>query len=227
MSMSVPAPINLLLVDDHPIVRLGIVQLLHLEPDFRVKWEASSVEEATAACDSETPDMAIVDISLGAESGIELIRKLTRRRPSIQILAISMHDESLYAERALRAGAKGYVPKHSAAKNIVAALRRIRSGELYVSEETRSRLLGRAMGQNQEALPSPFAPLSDRELEVFRLIGLGLRKSELAARLNLSVNTIESHRASLKKKLKVKSSAELAKLAVLHFEGERNHNATR
>ena len=223
VNASVKTAIGILLVDDHPIVRLGIVQLLNLEPDLQVRWQASSVDEAVAACESDEPDMAIVDISLGQESGIELIKKLARQRPSMQILAMSMHDESVYAERALRAGAKGYVPKHSAAKNIVAALRRIREGEIYVSEEMRSRLVARAIDGKPGKRASDLGELSDRELEVFRLIGLGLKKSELAARLKLSVNTVESHRASLKKKLNVNSSSELARLAVLHLEGEHDY----
>ena len=217
------AIISILLVDDHPIVRLGVSQLLDLEPDMKVRWQAAGVGEAVAVCESAEPDMAIVDISLGGESGVELIRKLTRLRAAMQILAISMHDESLYAERALRAGAKGYVMKHSAAKNIVAALRRIREGEIYVSEEMRSRLVARAIDGKPGKMSSGLGQLSDRELEVFRLIGLGLKKSELAVRLKLSVNTIESHRASLKRKLNVNSSSELARLAVLHVEGEHNY----
>ncbi len=211
-----------MLVDDHPIVRLGVSQLLELESDLEVRWQASNIDEAIAICESAEPDMAIVDIALGGENGIALISTLTRLRPAMQILAISMHDESLYAERALRAGAKGYVMKHSSAKNIVAALRRIRAGEIHVSEEMHSRLIARAIGRNPETIPSGIGQLSDRELEVFRLIGLGLKKSDLADRLKLSVNTIESHRASLKKKLNVNSSSELARLAILHVEGERN-----
>ena len=222
MNASVQTTIGILLVDDHPIVRLGLIQLLNLEPDLQVRWQAASVDEALAVCESAEPDMAIVDISLGEQTGIELIKKLARLHPSMQILAMSMHDESLYAERALRAGAKGYVMKHSASKNIVAALRRIREGEIYVSEELRSRLITRAVTGNARQRPSGLGQLSDRELEVFRLIGLGLKKSELAVRLNLSVNTIESHRASLKKKLNVHSSSELTRLAILHFEGERD-----
>ncbi|MGP1677560.1 MAG: response regulator [Burkholderiales bacterium] len=213
--------ISILLVDDHPIVRLGVCQLLELEPDLRVKWQASSIAEALALCESAEPDMAIIDISLGGESGIELIRTLTRLRPAMQILAISMHDESLYAERALRAGAQGYVMKHSASKNIVAALRRILAGEVHVSDAIRARLESRGRAGELGQARSGLSPLSDRELEVFRLIGLGLKKSELAARLKVSVNTIESHRTRLKRKLKVSSSAELARLAVLHVEGER------
>lgn len=221
LNASAQTAISILLVDDHPIVRLGVSQLLDLEPDLKVRWQASGADEAVAVCESAEPDMAIVDISLGGESGVELIKKLTRLRPAMQILAMSMHDESLYAERALRAGAKGYVMKHSASKNIVAALRRIRAGEIYVSEEMRSRLMAWAITGKQGQMPSGLGLLSDRELEVFRLIGLGLKKSELAVRLKLSVNTIESHRASLKKKLNVNSSSELARLAILHVEGER------
>jgi len=213
---------SILLVDDHPVVRLGLIQLLHLEPDLRVRWEASSAGEALAVCESAAPDMAIVDISLGQDSGIELIKKLACLRPSMRILAMSMHDESLYAERALRAGAGGYVMKHSASKNIVAALRRIREGEIYLSDALRARLATQAVTEDAEPKPAGLGQLSDRELEVFRLIGRGLKKGELAGRLKLSVNTIESHRASLKKKLNVHSSSELARLAILHFEGKRD-----
>ena len=221
MNANVQTAINILLVDDHPIVRLGVSQLLELEPDLRVRWQASDIDEALAVCESAEPDMAIVDISLGQDSGVELIKKLTRLRPAMQILAMSMHDESHYAERALRAGAKGYVMKHSAAKNIVAALRRIRAGEIHVSEAIRARLESRDMAGEEGATPSGLSLLSDRELEVFRLIGQGLKKGDLAVRLKVSVNTIESHRTRLKRKLKVSSSAELVRLAVLHFEGER------
>lgn len=222
MNASARTATSILLVDDHPIVRVGVSQLLELEPDFKVGWQAESVDEALAICATAEPDMAIVDISLGGESGVELIKKLTRLRPAMRILAISMHDESIYAERTLRAGAKGYVMKHSAAKNIVAALRRIREGEIYVSEEIRSRLIVQAIAENPGQKSLGLGQLSDRELEVFRLIGLGLKKSELAVRLKLSVHTIESHRASLKKKLNVSSSSELARLAILHCEGDRN-----
>jgi two-component system, NarL family, response regulator NreC len=221
LNASVQPQISILLVDDHPVVRLGLIQLLHLEPDLRVRWQAASIDEAVAVCESDEPDMAIVDISLGDESGVELIKMLTRRRPSMQILAMSMHDESLYAERALRAGAKGYVMKHSAAKNIVAALRRIRKGGIHVSEEMRSHLAAGAIAGNPEKRTSGLGQLSDRELEVLRLIGLGLKKSEIALRLKLSVNTIETHRGSLKKKLNVNSTCELVRLAILHFERDR------
>jgi len=221
LNASAQTAINILLVDDHPIVRLGVSQLLELEPDLRVRWQASDIDEALAVCESAEPDMAIVDISLGQDSGVELIKKLTRLRPAMQILAMSMHDESHYAERALRAGAKGYVMKHSAAKNIVVALRRIRAGEIHVSEAIRARLESRDMAGEEGAIPSGLSLLSDRELEVFRLIGQGFKKGDLAVRLKVSVNTIESHRTRLKRKLKVSSSAELVRLAVLHFEGGR------
>ena len=216
------AAISILLVDDHPVVRLGLAALLNTEPDLRVEWEASSAGEALAVCESAAPDMAIVDISLGEESGLELIAKLAHLRPAMQILAMSMHDESVYAERALRAGAMGYVMKHSASKQIVAALRRIREGEIHLSEKMRSRLRAGTVAGSAATAGSGMAHLSDRELEVFRLIGLGLTKGELAHRLMLSVNTVETHRGHLKKKLNVGSSAELARLAILYFEGERD-----
>jgi DNA-binding NarL/FixJ family response regulator len=208
---------RLLLVDDHPIVRVGIALLLNMEPDLRVAWEALGFDEAVTVCQSAAPDMAVIDIALGQESGIELIRKLARLHPAMPMLALSMHDEALYGERALRAGARGYVMKHNAAKEIVAALRRIRAGDIHVSEALRT-LMAEKPGKRSSGIDQ----LSERELEVFRLIGLGLRKSELADRLKLSVNTIETHRAHLKKKLNVGSCAQLAKLAISHLKSERD-----
>ena len=214
---------RILIVDDHPMMREGLRGVINREPDMMVCGEAENAQQAMNAVQKLAPDLALVDITLPGKSGLELVKDLKAMYPHVVILAISMHDESLYAERALRAGAKGYVMKHSAAKNIVAALRRIRGGEIYVSEELRSRLVARAIDGKPGKKSSGLGQLSDRELEVFRLIGQGLKKSELALRLKLSVNTIESHRASLKRKLNVNSSSELARLAILHVEGEHDH----
>jgi DNA-binding NarL/FixJ family response regulator len=209
--------IRLLIVDDHPIVREGLAHLLNREPDLCAEWQASSMEEALQVCRAHAPDMAIVDISLGDGSGLELIKLMRASRPAMPILVMSMHDETLYADRVLQAGARGYLMKHMGPKHIVAAIRQVKEGHIYVSDRMRSQLLERAANTGGVP-PTTLSQLSDRELEVFQLIGQGLKKGAIAARLQRSVNTIEAHRANIKKKLNVRDSAELAKLAFLYIE---------
>jgi DNA-binding NarL/FixJ family response regulator len=207
---------RLLVVDDHPIIHEGLAQLINRERDMRVEWNALSVDEALRICKENTPDMAVVDITLGDNSGLELVKTLHARWPLFPILVMSIHDDSLYAGRALRAGARGYIMKHAAPKYIIEAIRQVRHGGIYVSEKAQSQLLEQAIAGVSLDAPSAFASLSDRELEIFQLIGKGLKKGEIAARLHRSVNTIEAHRASIKKKLKIHTSAELAKFAFHH-----------
>ena len=207
---------RLLVVDDHPIIHEGLTQLINREGDLRVEWNALSVEEALALCRENTPDMAIVDITLGDRSGLELVKTLHARWPLFPILVMSIHDDSLYAGRSLRAGARGYIMKHAAPRHIIEAIRQVRNGGIYVSEKAQSQLLERAIAGVDFDASSTFNSLSDRELEIFQLIGKGLKKGEIAALLHRSVNTVEAHRASIKRKLKVHSSAELAKLAFQH-----------
>jgi DNA-binding NarL/FixJ family response regulator len=209
--------IRLLVEDDHPIVLEGLAHLLNRERDLRVEWRASSAEEALHVCATCFPDMAVVDISLGDSSGVALIKSMRASRPSMPILAMSMHDELLYAERVLRAGARGYVMKHTAPKHIVAAIRHVKAGHVYLSDKAQSRLLA-SVAVGGDGAATVLEQLSNRELEVFQLIGQGLKKGEIAARLHRSVNTIESHRANIKKKLNVRDAAELNKLAFLHIE---------
>ena len=208
--------IRLLVVDDHPIVLEGLTQLLSREADLHVEWKAGGVAEAMAVCKSDTPDLAIVDLSLGDGSGLDLIRQMHVIRPLMPILVMSMHDETLYAERALRAGAQGYLMKQAAPKNIVGAIRSIRAGQIYLSEKVKSAMLDRVMAGGDGGVASAISRLSDHELEIFQLIGAGMKKAEMAARLRRSVNTVEAHRANIKKKLNVGSSAELARLAFLY-----------
>jgi DNA-binding NarL/FixJ family response regulator len=211
---------RLLIVDDHPIVREGLSHLLNREPDLRVEWQASSMQEALQICRAHAPDMAVVDISLSDGSGIELIRSLRSINPGMPVLVMSVHDESLYADRALQAGARGYLMKHTGPKHIVAAIRHVKEGQIYVSDKIRLQLLERAAAKTGGAAQTALSQLSDRELEVFQLIGQGLKKSAIALQLKRSVNTVEAHRASIKKKLNVRDAAQLAKLAFLYVENK-------
>jgi DNA-binding NarL/FixJ family response regulator len=198
---------SILIVDDHPIVRQGISQLIDREPDMRVCAEASNAEEALAACQAEQPDLAIVDLSLTGVSGLKLVAQLRSRFPSLAILMMSMHDETVYAERCLRAGANGYLMKQEATVTVLSAIRVALKGELYLSERMRSLLLQqRITGQSSE---SPIAGLTATEFEVFSQIGKGLGIGEIAKQLNRSTSTIETHRANIKRKLDISTNSEL------------------
>jgi len=204
---------RLLVVDNHPIIHEGLIHMTSRESDLRVDWQALSVEEALTICRDHIPDMAIVGIALGDRSGLDLVKALHARWPLFPILVMSIYDDSLYASRSLRAGACGYIMKHSPAGHIIEAIRKVRDGGTYVSAKAQAQLLESAIAGVDFDVPAIFASLSDRELEIFQLIGKGLKKGEIAALLNRSVNTVESHRANIKKKLKVHTSAELARLA--------------
>jgi DNA-binding NarL/FixJ family response regulator len=207
-----------MIVDDHPILRDGIAALIAREPDLQPCAEAGSVDAALRVLEARHVDLMIVDLSLEGMSGLELIRTAAARHAGVRSLVLSMHDESLYAERALRAGARGYVMKQEATKKIVAALRRVRDGHIYLSETMASRLLERLAAQEAPAAVPPLSVLTDRELEVLRLIGRGLKTGDIARTLHRSVHTIEAHRASIKRKLNLRTAAELARLAYLSAE---------
>lgn len=219
---------KVLIVDDHPIVRQGIAQLINRESDLEVCCEAGDAEQAIEAIckcsgnDSNccATDIAIVDMSLPGLSGIELIKTLRVRYPDLPVLVISMHDESLYAERALRAGAKGYIMKQEATEKVLTAIRQILHGEIYISDKMRSKILQRIIDNRFEAPSSPVSRLSDKELEVLRLIGKGLRTSDIASELHRSVKTVEAHRANIKDKLSLKNATELVRFAVQWIESE-------
>jgi DNA-binding NarL/FixJ family response regulator len=212
--------IRVLIVDDHPLMRKGLVLSMTGEPDVKVVAQASNAEEALDALHAEDPDMAIVDISLPGMSGLELIKHMLALRPLLKILVVSRHDESLYAERAIRAGARGYVMKLEAADVMIRAIRRVMNGGIYVSDEINERLLlGMATGRDG-LVKSPLEVLSDRELEVFELTGRGFGTREIAEKLHLSVKTVESYRARIKNKLNLGSAAELMQHAVQWVEGE-------
>ena len=205
---------GVLLVDDHPIVRQGIGSLLAQVPDLRICAEAESAAEALSRIDEATPDVAIVDISLVGTDGLELTKAIRARDKDLPILIMSMHDESLYAERALRAGANGYIMKQEVSEKIVEALRRVLAGDIYVSDDVRQRILLGIRTGNADAKSAPVDRLSDRELEVFRLIGQGSGTRQIAEQLHLSVKTIETYRAHIKEKLNLDSATELVRFAV-------------
>lgn len=202
------------IVDDHPIMRDGISQLIDQQPDLEVCGSASSAPEALNALTAAAPDLLLVDISLGGMSGIDLIKIVRKRRPRLPLLVLSMHSEDLYAERAVRAGAKGYVMKHASASTLLAAIRRVLEGKVYLSPAMTERLLEKAAGNEPDMSGSPIDGLSDRELEVFKLIGRGLRPQRIAEELQLSIKTVETYYSRLKLKLGVKDATGLLQLAI-------------
>jgi DNA-binding NarL/FixJ family response regulator len=207
---------SILLIDDHPIVRQGLAQLINQEPDLHVASEAASAREALEMLEKEMPDIAIVDISLDDRSGIELIKDLRARNENLPVLVLSMHDEALYAERALRAGAKGYIMKQEATEKVMTAIRKALDGQIYVSERMAARLLDQFVSAKPGEEESPLGRLSDRELEIFSMIGRGLGTREIANKLFLSIKTVEAHREHIKEKLKLRSGTELMRMAVQH-----------
>lgn len=203
---------RILLVDDHPIVRRGLRELVAQEPDLEVCGEAEDAAEALRQLEATRPDVVIVDLTLKAGHGLELIQQIHARDARIKILVSSMHDESLFAERTLRAGALGYINKQESPDKIIDAIRRVLCGEIYLSSRMASRLLHRiAVGEPLEK--HPIEKLTDRELEVFEMIGQGLSTKQIARKLGLSHKTIETHREKIKTKLNLKNSAELSRHA--------------
>ncbi len=213
---------QILIVDDHPLMRKGLAMIISAEPDLSVCSQASKAEEALEAMEKLKPDMAVIDVSLPGMSGLELTKHILAMKPDMLILVVSRHDEALYAERAIRAGARGYIMKMVAGEEILKAVRRVLNGGIYVSDEINDRLLvGMASGHKQ-LNQSPLEVLSDRELEVFELTGRGMGTREIAERLYLSVKTVESYRARIKNKLNLSNATELMLHAVQWVEGESN-----
>ena len=208
---------RIMMVDDHPLMREGMARFLNLQDDLDLCCEAGSVEEALAVVVACNPALAIIDISLHGESGLDLIKTLRRRYPGLALLAISMHDESVFAERALRAGANGYLMKKEATGNILLAVRRVLAGDIYLSASMPTNLAQRLLAPQGRA-PSPIAGLSEREFEILHLLGLGFGTRQIADKLNRSIKTIEAHRASLKDKLQLKSGADVVRFAIQWLE---------
>jgi DNA-binding NarL/FixJ family response regulator len=205
---------TVLIVDDHPIVRQGLAQLINQESDLVVCGQAEDAHEAIGAIREHHPDMVIVDISLKDTSGVELIKDLKVRHPDLPVLTLSMHDEAVYGERALRAGARGYIMKQEATEKVVTAIRRVLAGEIYVSDGMAAKMVSKMVGGASKKAASPIESLSDRELEVFRMIGEGFNTREMAEKLHLSVKTIETYRAHIKDKLALQDASELLRSAI-------------
>ncbi|SFI97965.1 DNA-binding response regulator, NarL/FixJ family, contains REC and HTH domains [Planctomicrobium piriforme] len=204
---------KILIVDDHPLVRKGMVTLISQEPDLKVVGEAAEMQDAAKLAGELEPDLMVIDISLRSGNGLELVKQITSANPRIKMLVCSMHDESLFAERCLRAGAGGYLNKEAASDQVIDAIRSILGGKTFVSPQLAERLLNRIVaGGNGDV--SPIESLTDRELEVFGLIGQGLTTRQIAERLHLSYKTIESYRENLKAKLSLRNAAELNRHAV-------------
>lgn len=207
--------VRILLVDDHPMVRQGIIRVLGREEDFQVCGEAGTAAEAHELARTVQPAVAVVDLALPDADGIELIKDLHARHPDLVILVLSMRDEELYAERALRAGARGYVMKGKRPRQLVEAIRTALDGGVYLSETMAARLMRRLVDADaQGAEGSPVDSLSDRELQVFTLIGEGMGPTRIAEKLHLSVKTIETYRAHIKRKLNLPDAAALRKCAI-------------
>lgn len=206
--------IRVFVIDDHPIVRHGLAQLLAAEPDLELCGQAGDASSALAAVTAAQPGVVIVDVSLGEASGIDLIGEIKQRLPRAAVLVMSMHDEQLYAERALRAGAAGYVMKHEATGALIRAIRSVAAGGIFVSEAVSTRLLQRLAARGGPGGGSPLDALSNRELHVLELIGRGLGTREIAELLHISIKTVESYRARLKEKMNLRSGIELTRFAV-------------
>jgi len=205
---------RILIVDDHPVVRMGLRQMLSQEADLEICGEAGSAAEGLELAEETSPDLVIVDISLPDRSGLELVKQLAAGSDPPRIVISSMHDEKLFAERALKAGAHGYVAKEEATRDLVDAVRRVAAGDMYLSEEMTQHMLQVSAGTASTDGATGVESLSDRELEVFERIGQGLTTREVAERLQLSVKTIESHRENVKAKLDLRNNNELIRRAV-------------
>jgi DNA-binding NarL/FixJ family response regulator len=209
---------RILVVDDHPIVRLGIRQMIGSEPDLQICAEADCADAALDAVRDARPGFVIVDLSLGSGTGLQLIRDLRDSNPDVLVLVLSMHDETLYAERALRAGARGYIMKREAITGLVGAIRTILGGRIYVSEAMSQAILER-IGRERALREDPLSDLSDRELQVFELIGRGLSTAAIGEQLRVSVKTIETYRSNIKTKLNLDDAADLIRYAATRGEG--------
>ncbi len=207
------APARIMVVDDHPIVRQGLTQLIRDEPDLDIVGAAASHEEALAMMDAHEPDLAILDLSLGKESGLDLLKIMRTRRPSMRVLVLSMHDEAYYADRVLRAGAIGYIMKQEPAENVITAVRQALVGKVYLSEAIAASMLTRLVGRKETGV-SPIDLLSDRELQVLQLIGKGRGTRQIAEQLHLSIKTVENYREHIKSKLNLRTGPELVRYAV-------------
>jgi len=210
---------RILLVDDHPITRQGVAVLINQEEDLEVIGEADSAPAAIALLQKQPADLAIIDITLKTTNGIELMKHIRVLAPDMPVLVMSMHDEGVYAERAMRAGARGYIMKQEASSRVLTAIRTVLSGELHLSDRMKERMLHRLVSNRKEEVRFSIDTLSDREMEVFQLIGDGFSTRQVASKLNLSVKTIDSYREHLKLKLQLESGKDLVRYAIQWMKG--------
>ncbi len=205
---------NVIIIDDHPLFSRGLSQLIETQKDYKVIGMAKDRNEALTLLDTTTPNLAIVDLNLGQEDGLELIKDIIIIHPQTKILVLSMHDERFYAERAIKAGAKGYIMKEEAESQVINAIKTVNSGEIYLSENEKNRIKELAQGNESGELSDLISSLSDRQLQIFTLVGKGLGTVEIAKKLNLSIKTIDTHKENIKGKLHCASSAELRQMAI-------------
>src|SRR6201987_1954766 len=208
-----PRKARIFIVDDHPMTRAGSTHLINHQPDTLACGEAENAAEALDLFDVSQPDLMLIDITLPGKSGLELIKDIKAIRPDLPILVISMHDESLYADRVLRAGARGYITKHEGGDKLLVAIRQVLSGKIYVSESMSAHILEIFSGVQPGTVRPSIQNLSDREFEVFQALGEGLSSHEIAKKLHLSAKTVDAHRANIKMKLKINTTAELISFA--------------
>jgi DNA-binding NarL/FixJ family response regulator len=212
---------KILLVDDHPLVREWLANLINEQTDLRVCGEASNSPQAFQKIGAEKPDIVIVDISLEGGSGIELIKNIKAAHPDVAMIVLSMHDESLYAERALRAGARGYIMKREATKKILQAIRAVLGGKLYISDKISDAMAEKFVEGRPTATASPVEQLSDRELEVFQLLGRGFSTRQIADHLRVGFKTVQTYSARLKEKLKLDNATQLLHEAIRWHESQQ------
>ena len=205
---------KVLIVDDHPILRKGLSLLINQESDLVVQGEAEDARKALEMIEKLKPDMVIVDISLPGVDGLELLKNIRLRHAELPALVVSMHDESLFAERALRAGARGYIMKQEAVEKVLVAIRRVLAGEIFVSNKIATKMLEKFVDSDTKTAASPLALLSDRELTVLHMIGQGFGTRQIAEKLHLSVKTVESYRSHIKEKLRLSNATDLLKYAI-------------
>ena len=211
---------QILIVDDHPIMRQGLALLINHEPDLNACCEAENARQAMEAIAQGQPDLVLADISLPDKNGLELIKDIQALYPGLPVLVLSMHDESLYAERVLRAGGRGFIMKQEGGKKLMEAIRQVLGGQIYVSEKMSAKILETFSGQRPASGRPSVEQLTDREFEVFHLIGRGLGTSQIAGKLHISVKTVEVHRVNIKEKLQLKTAPELIHYAVRWVESQ-------
>jgi DNA-binding NarL/FixJ family response regulator len=225
-SAPVPVPVvpprkGVLLVDDHPFMRAGLAQLIERQPEMRVCGEAGNPVEAFQAIAKTKPDLVLSDLTMPGRSGLEFIKDLLAAEPALAVLVVSMHDEMVYAERALRAGARGYIMKEAGGENLLAAMRQVLAGGVYVSPRMSAKILLNMSGARPRGSNSPIEKLTDREFEVFQLIGQGKSTRDIAQQLHLSSKTVDVHRSNIKEKLELKDTTALIRHAVRWVETQQ------